>query len=44
VSDALRVFSIRTLVAAKEHPDNRALVARIVRERRSSFLNTDFIL
>ena len=44
VSDALRVFSIRTLVAAKEHPDNRALVSRIVRERRSSFLNTDFIL
>jgi acyl-CoA reductase-like NAD-dependent aldehyde dehydrogenase len=44
VGDALRVFSIRTLVAAKEHPDNRALVSRIVRERRSSFLNTDFIL
>ncbi len=44
VSDALRVFSIRTLVAAKEHPDNRALISRIVRERRSSFLNTDFIL
>jgi glyceraldehyde-3-phosphate dehydrogenase (NADP+) len=44
VSDALRVFSIRTLVAAKEHPDDRVLVARIVRERGSSFLNTDFIL
>jgi hypothetical protein len=38
------VPSIRTLVAAKEHPDNRVLVARIVRERRSSFLDTDFIL
>jgi len=44
VSDALRVFSIRTLVAAKEHPDNRDLISRIVRDRRSSFLNTDFIL
>jgi glyceraldehyde-3-phosphate dehydrogenase (NADP+) len=44
VSDALRVFSIRTLVAAKEHPANRALVTRIVRERTSTFLNTDFIL
>ena len=28
----------------EEHPDNRALVARIVRDRRSRFLNTDFIL
>jgi len=44
VSDALRVFSIRTLVAAKEHPVNRAIVSRIVRERTSRFLNTDFIL
>lgn len=44
VSDALRVFSIRTLVAAKEHPVNRAIVSRIVRERTSRFLSTDFIL
>ncbi|MEW6280999.1 MAG: NADP-dependent glyceraldehyde-3-phosphate dehydrogenase [Candidatus Eremiobacterota bacterium] len=44
VSDALRVFSIRTLVAAKETPANKELLTRIVRERRSKFLNTDFIL
>lgn len=43
VSDALRVFSIRTLVAAKSTPSNRDLLTGIVRERRSSFLNTDFI-
>lgn len=44
VSDALRAFSIRTLVAAKESDSNREIVRRIVRERRSTFLSTDFIL
>ena len=44
VSDALRVFSIRTLVAAKENEENKALITRIVRERKSNFLNTDYIL
>ena len=44
VRGALRVSAIRTLVATKEHPGNRALVSRIVRERRSSFPNTDLIL
>ncbi len=43
VSDALRVFSIRTLVAAKGSEANKALVSGIVRRRRSSFLSTDFI-
>ncbi len=43
VSDALRVFSIRTLVAAKGSGANKALVSDIVRRRRSSFLSTDFI-
>lgn len=44
VSDALRSFSIRTMVAAKEGDMNKALIDRIVRERRSNFLSTDFIL
>ncbi|MBT0654338.1 NADP-dependent glyceraldehyde-3-phosphate dehydrogenase [Geomobilimonas luticola] len=44
VSDALRSFSIRTMVAAKEGDMNKALIDRIVRERRSNFLATDFIL
>ncbi|MDD2837653.1 MAG: aldehyde dehydrogenase family protein, partial [Sulfuricurvum sp.] len=43
VSDALRVFTIRTLVAAKETDDNRDLIRSIVRDRSSSFLSTDFI-
>ena len=43
VGDALRVFSIRTLVAAKASEANQALVSDIVRRRRSSFLSTDFI-
>lgn len=43
VSDALRVFSIRTLVAAKDQPVNKTILTDIVRNRRSSFLTTDFI-
>ncbi|MHB0995487.1 MAG: NADP-dependent glyceraldehyde-3-phosphate dehydrogenase [Elusimicrobiales bacterium] len=44
VSDALRCFSIRSLVAAKEGDANRKLIRRILRERKSKFLSTDFIL
>lgn len=43
VSDALRVFSIRTLVAAKENENNKELLAEIIQERKSNFLSTDFI-
>lgn len=43
VSDALRVFSIRTLVAAKENETNQKLLTTIVKERKSNFLSTDFI-
>ncbi len=44
VSDALRVFSIRTLVAARDVAVNKAIITEIVRERKSAFLSTDFIL
>jgi glyceraldehyde-3-phosphate dehydrogenase (NADP+) len=44
VSDALRVFSIRTLVAAKETDLNKVIVGEIIKERTSNFLSTDFIL
>jgi glyceraldehyde-3-phosphate dehydrogenase (NADP+) len=44
ISDALRVFSIRTLVAAKEIEINKAIISKIVREHKSNFLSTDFIL
>ncbi|MGP0128770.1 MAG: NADP-dependent glyceraldehyde-3-phosphate dehydrogenase [cyanobacterium endosymbiont of Rhopalodia musculus] len=44
VHDALRAFSIRTLVAAKEIDLNKQLISEIVREHKSNFLSTDFIL
>ena len=44
VSDALRVFSIRTLVAAKELQINKVILTKIVREHKSNFLSTDYIL
>ncbi|MDA8162144.1 MAG: NADP-dependent glyceraldehyde-3-phosphate dehydrogenase [Desulfobacteraceae bacterium] len=44
VSDALRSFSIRTLVSAKGSELNRKVINEIVRERKSAFLSTDFIL
>lgn len=44
VSDALRVFSIRTLVAAKGSEVNKGILSQIVRDRKSNFLSTDFLL
>ncbi|WP_267383436.1 NADP-dependent glyceraldehyde-3-phosphate dehydrogenase [Cyanobacterium sp. uoEpiScrs1] len=44
VNDALRAFSIRTLVAAKEIDLNKQLISEIVRDHKSNFLSTDFIL
>lgn len=43
VADALRVFSIRTLVAAKNDAQSKALISDIIRNRKSVFLTTDFI-
>jgi glyceraldehyde-3-phosphate dehydrogenase (NADP+) len=43
VSDALRVFSIHSLVAAKQGDPNEAIIREIVEDRRSNFLSTDFI-
>ena len=43
VSDALRVFSIRTLVAAKTSAENKLLVGQILKNRQSTFLTTDYI-
>lgn len=44
VSDALRAFSIRAIVAAKESDLNKQIISNITREHRSNFLSTDFIL
>lgn len=44
VSDALRIFSIRIVVSARDTDDNREIITNIVKERKSHFLSTDFIL
>ena len=44
VSDALRVFSIRTLVATKDSDSNKQMLASIIRNRESAFLSTDYII
>lgn len=43
VDDALRVFSIRTLVATKFQESNKALISDIIHNRESTFLTTDYI-
>ena len=43
VHDALRVFSIRTLVATRFDEGNKALVNDIIQQRQSVFLSTDYI-
>jgi glyceraldehyde-3-phosphate dehydrogenase (NADP+) len=44
VSDALRVFSIRTLVATKSTDANKHILGTIIRNRESAFLSTDYII
>ena len=43
VSDALRVFSIRSLAAAKANDRNKQIITKILKEDKSNFLSTDFI-
>jgi glyceraldehyde-3-phosphate dehydrogenase (NADP+) len=43
VDDALRTFSIRTLVATKFQDANKTLVSDIIHNRQSNFLTTDYI-
>ena len=43
VFDAIRSFSIRTLVAAKDTKSNKAIINEIVNDRESKFLSTKFI-
>jgi len=44
ISDALKCFSIRSLVAAQSTPESRQTIQQIVSGRHSTFLHTDFIL
>jgi glyceraldehyde-3-phosphate dehydrogenase (NADP+) len=43
VQDALRVFSIRTLVASKTTEENKQLISTIIKNRESLFLSTEYI-
>lgn len=43
IGDALRVFSIRTIVATKSTEENKQIIANIIRNRESAFLSTDYI-
>lgn len=43
VQDALRVFSIRTLVATKTTEENKQLISTIIKNRESLFLSTEYI-
>jgi glyceraldehyde-3-phosphate dehydrogenase (NADP+) len=43
VADALRVFSMRTIVAAKSTDANKQIISQIIKNRESAFLSTDYI-
>ncbi len=43
VSDALRCFSIRSMVAAPDTPAAKELLGGMLRERTSNFVNTDYL-
>jgi glyceraldehyde-3-phosphate dehydrogenase (NADP+) len=44
VSDALRAFSIHSMVATKQTETGKQVLNAIVRDHRCTFINTDFIL
>jgi glyceraldehyde-3-phosphate dehydrogenase (NADP+) len=43
VADALRVFSIRSMVATKNTSGNKKIIGKIITNRESKFLSTDYI-
>jgi glyceraldehyde-3-phosphate dehydrogenase (NADP+) len=44
IADALRVFSIRTVVATRGTESNKQIISTIIRNRESAFLSTDYII
>src|SRR5260370_20955717 len=42
VTDALRSFSIRSMIAAKQTDDSKRLLDDILRDHKSTFINTPF--
>lgn len=43
IADALRVFSMRTIVAAKSTDANKQIISQIIKNKESAFLSTDYI-
>lgn len=43
VTDALRSFSIRSMIATKQTDDSKRLLNEIIRDHDSNFINTGFI-
>lgn len=43
IADALRVFSIRTIVATRASDGNKQIISQIIKNRESAFLSTDYI-
>ena len=44
IADALRVFSIRTVVATRGTESNKQIISTIIHNRESAFLSTDYII
>ncbi len=44
VHDALRSFSIRTFVASKDNPTNKNIIRKLIDNKKSNFIRTDYYL
>ena len=44
VHDALRSFSIRTFVASKDNPTNKDILRKLIDNKKSNFIRTDYYL
>jgi glyceraldehyde-3-phosphate dehydrogenase (NADP+) len=44
IHDALRSFSIRTFVASKDNEYNNEILQELLNDKKSNFINTDYIL
>ena len=44
VHDALRSFSIRTFVASKDNPTNKSILRKLIDNKKSNFIRTDYYL
>ena len=44
VHDALRSFSIRTFVASKDNLGNKEIIRKLIDNKKSNFIRTDYYL